>query len=94
MITKKIYNKKYINKHFKRVLMKEKISVFIENIVLKIKDIKKFLSLEKKHIMLKYTIKIVRCVIFLFMLFIIQKVLQNINWLPIKAIKSFFVFFL
>lgn len=92
MRTKKIYNKKYINKHFKRLLMKEKISVFIENIVLKIKDIKKFLSLEKKHILLKYTIKIVRCVIFLFMLFIIQKVLQNINWLPIKTIKSFFVF--
>ncbi|MDY5874669.1 MAG: hypothetical protein SPJ74_01120 [Bacilli bacterium] len=41
----KIYNKKAVDKHFKKMHNLEKKAVFYERIILRFKDIKKFINL-------------------------------------------------
>ena len=50
----KIYNKKTVDKHFKKMHNLEKKAIFYEKIILKFKDIKKFISLEKSYIFVTY----------------------------------------
>ena len=75
----KIYNKKAVDKHFKKMHNLEKKAVFYERIILRFKDIKKFINLEKKYVFVKYLKKIIYNVSFLLVLFLIQKVLLSIN---------------
>lgn len=75
----KIYNKKAVDKHFKKIHNLEKKAVFYERIILKFKDIKKFINLEKNYVFVKYLKKIIYNVSFLLVLFLIQKVLLSIN---------------
>lgn len=75
----KIYNKKAVDKHFKKIHNLEKKAVFYERIILKFKNIKKFINLEKKYVFVKYLKKIIYNVSFLLVLFLIQKVLLSIN---------------
>ena len=75
----KIYNKKAVDKHFKKIYNLEKKAVFYERIILKFKDIKKFINLEKNYVFVKYLKKIIYNVSFLLVLFLIQKVLLSIN---------------
>lgn len=92
----KIYNKKTVDKHFKKMHNLEKKAIFYERIILKFKDIKKFINLEKNHVFVKYLKKIIYNVSFLLLLFLIQKILLGINILwYIKAInflKSIIIF--
>lgn len=75
----KIYNKKAVDKHFKKIHNLEKKAVFYERIILKFKNIKKFINLEKNYVFVKYLKKIIYNVSFLLVLFLIQKVLLSIN---------------
>ena len=75
----KIYNKKAVDKHFKKMHNLEKKAFFYERIILRFKDIKKFINLEKKYVFVKYLKKIIYNVSFLLVLFLIQKVLLSIN---------------
>ena len=75
----KIYNDKIVNKHFKKMHNLEKKAVFYEKIILKLKDIKKFINLEKNYVFAKYLKKIIYSVAFLLLLFLIQKILLDIN---------------
>lgn len=83
----KKYNKKTVDKHFKKMHNLEKKAIFYERIILKFKDIKKFINLEKNYVFAKYLKKIIYIVSFLLLLFLTQKVLLslNISWY-IKAI--------
>ena len=75
----KIYNKKTVDKHFKKMHNLEKKAIFYEKIILKFKDIKKFISLEKSYIFVTYLKKIIYNVFILLILFLIQKIMLNIN---------------
>lgn len=75
----KIYSKRAVDKHFKKMHKLEKKAVLYERIILKFKDIKKFINLEKDYVFVKYLKKIIYNASFLLLLFLIQKVLLNIN---------------
>ncbi len=75
----KIYNEKTVDKHFKKMHNLEKKAIFYEKIILKFKDIKKFISLEKSYVFVTYLKKIIYNVSVLLILFLIQKIMLNIN---------------
>lgn len=75
----KIYDKKNINKHFKRQQKLEKKSILGEKISLTLSDIKEFFMLEKKNIFTKYSKKIIINAVFLLLLFFTQKIILSIN---------------
>ena len=75
----KIYNEKTVDKHFKKMHNLEKKAIFYEKIILKFKDIKKFISLEKSYVFVTYLKKIIYNVFVLLILFLIQKIMLNIN---------------